>query len=86
MNLSYKWLDRNFARHIGIRPKEYASLQRFIHAYFAFMEDKDSDLMDIAINSGYYDQNHFTKEFKKYTGLSPLIYRHSLFCRKQNYF
>jgi AraC-like DNA-binding protein len=29
----------------------------------------------IAQACGFYDQSHFTRAFKKYTGLTPLAYR-----------
>lgn len=31
--VNYKWLERSFVQHIGLLPKEYIQLQRFIHAY-----------------------------------------------------
>lgn len=69
---NYKWLERNFSGHIGLSPKEYARLQRFMHSYADVL--KGYDLTGIAINNGYYDQNHFTKEFRKFTGKPPREY------------
>lgn len=73
MRVNYKWLERNFSQHIGISPKEYARLQRFMHAYVCVITQA-SDISGIAISNGYYDQNHFSKEFKKFTGQPPLKY------------
>jgi AraC-like DNA-binding protein len=72
--VNYKWLERSFAQHIGLLPKEYIQLQRFIHAYLDLVGSKDVDLMSIAISNGYYDSNHFLKDFKTYTGKTPLEY------------
>jgi AraC-like DNA-binding protein len=72
--VNYKWLERSFVKNIGLLPKEYIQLQRFIHAYLALVESKDVDLMRIAISNGYYDSNHFLKDFKVYTGKTPLEY------------
>ncbi|TKC08380.1 AraC family transcriptional regulator [Pedobacter polaris] len=72
--VNYKWLERSFTQHIGLLPKEYIQLQRFINAYLELVGSKDVDLMRIAISNGYYDSNHFLKDFKVYTGKTPLEY------------
>ena len=72
--VNYKWLERSFVQHIGLLPKEYIQLQRFMHAYLELVGSVDVDLMGIAISNGYYDSNHFLKDFKVYTGKTPLEY------------
>lgn len=72
--VNYKWLERSFRQHIGLLPKEYIQLQRFIHAYLELVGLRDVDLMRIAVSNGYYDSNHFLKDFKAYTGKTPLQY------------
>jgi AraC-like DNA-binding protein len=72
--VNYKWLERSFTQYIGLLPKEYIQLQRFIHAYLELVGSKDVDLMRIAVSNGYYDSNHFLKDFKSYTGKTPLEY------------
>lgn len=69
-----KWLHRNFVKYIGISPKRYILLQRFIYAYQYCMKSKSKDFFDAALYSGYYDYNHFFKEFKRYTGVGPAQY------------
>jgi transcriptional regulator GlxA family with amidase domain len=72
--VNYKWLERSFVQHIGLLPKEYIQLQRFIHAYLELVGSDHVDLMRIAISNGYYDSNHFLKDFKAYTGKTPIEY------------
>lgn len=72
--LNYKWIERNFVKRIGLLPKEYIQLHRFIHAYHELLGSNDVDLMRIAVSNGYYDSNHFLKEFKSYTGKTPIKY------------
>jgi AraC-like DNA-binding protein len=72
--VNYKWLERSFTQHIGLLPKEYIQLQRFMHAYLELVASKEVNLMRIAISNGYYDSNHFLKDFKAYTGKTPLQY------------
>ncbi|MCF6402041.1 helix-turn-helix transcriptional regulator [Chitinophaga filiformis] len=70
LRLNYKWLERNFRRYLGVTPKAYLSSIRFLHAYFSLMQN-DADLISIALDSGYYDQNHFIRDCRKYTGQAP---------------
>lgn len=72
--VNYKWLQRNFIKYIGMPPKKYISLQRFIYAYGQYRKEKPEELPDIALNSGYYDYNHFFKDFKQFIGTSPSRY------------
>lgn len=72
--VSYKWLERSFVKNTGLLPKEYIQLQRFIHAYVELVGTPDVDLMRIAVSNGYYDSNHFLKDFKTYTGKTPMEY------------
>lgn len=74
IGVNYKWLERSFIRNIGLLPKEYIQLHRFIHAYLELVGTENSDLMRIAVSNGYYDANHFLKDFKAYTGKTPMAY------------
>lgn len=74
VGVSYKWLERSFAKNIGLLPKEYIQLQRFIKAYLGLIGRRDIDLMETAVSNGYYDYNHFLKDFKTFTGKTPLAY------------
>lgn len=72
-NVNYKWLERNFTETLGITPKTYSSLQRFVNAYTLLMSDK-KDLTSVAAINGYSDINHFIKDFKRYIGKTPMQY------------
>lgn len=74
LKVNYKWLERKFISITGISPKEHARLQRFLHAYFHLLQTGGRDLMGTAVLNGYYDQNHFTKEFRLFTGKPPGAY------------
>jgi len=75
--VNYKWLERSFVKNIGLLPKEYIQLQRFIHAYLELVGTESVDLMRVAVSNGYYDANHFLKDFKSYTGRTPMEYLRS---------
>ncbi|MFD2555175.1 helix-turn-helix domain-containing protein [Sphingobacterium tabacisoli] len=70
-----KWLHRNFVKYLGISPKKYISLQRFIYAYERCKKNNARDYFDVALHLGYYDYNHFLKDFKEYIGASPTQYK-----------
>lgn len=71
---NYKWLERKFSTYIGLTPKEYLGIQRFIHMYFDLTENVDNNYLSIAVRNGYYDQSHLLRDFKSFVGASPLQY------------
>lgn len=73
--LSSRQLHRHYQNRFGISPKTYCSIQRFIHAKELLANDEDLDLADIALRCHFYDQAHFIKEFKRFSGITPSRYR-----------
>ncbi|MFZ4861149.1 helix-turn-helix domain-containing protein [Sphingobacterium sp. Mn56C] len=73
-SLNYKWLERNFKRYIGTSPKEYLLMKRFLAAYLDLQPAGTKDLMQVALTNGYYDDNHFIKDFRKFSGMPPKAY------------
>jgi transcriptional regulator GlxA family with amidase domain len=39
------------------------------------LETSNQSLTNIAVQCGFYDQSHFTRQFKASTGITPLDYR-----------
>lgn len=70
LNISYKQIERLFRRFIGITPKMYARIIRFNYSV-QLGQTPFIKLTDLAYQSGYYDQNHFIKEVKYFTGKVP---------------
>jgi AraC-like DNA-binding protein len=65
-------LERVFYKHIGITPKEFINITRFQHAFSAITHNKkQKNLLNIAIEHGYYDHAHLTNDVKRYTGMPP---------------
>ncbi|GAA4462198.1 helix-turn-helix domain-containing protein [Nibrella saemangeumensis] len=76
LKVSYKWLERRFQTYLGLSPKEFARLNRFIHTYFSFRRQGLQDLLGLAVENGFYDQTHFNKEFRYFTNQTPTgLYR-----------
>jgi len=71
-NVSLRTLERIFNKTIGISPKEFISIVRFQHAAKKLQQSgSDLHLLQIATDMGYYDHSHFTREFKRYSGITP---------------
>jgi len=64
-------LERNFTKQIGISPKQLGKVIRLQTALKMLLNDKAENLTSIAYESEYYDQAHFIKDFKEFTGISP---------------
>jgi AraC-like DNA-binding protein len=72
--LSRKQLERIFAEHIGISPKQYLKIIRFQFAIFQKQQNNNLNLTELSYNSGYFDQSHFISNFKTLCGMSPKQY------------
>jgi AraC-like DNA-binding protein len=69
--ISVRQLERGFQRVIGTSPKAFARTLRFEQAQRRLMFDPDADLTKLAYECGYFDQAHFIKDFKAFTGKTP---------------
>jgi AraC-like DNA-binding protein len=67
---SSRWLNMKFRDKLGISPKNLSSIIRFNQYYNAVANNSEMDFMQNAFYDHYYDQSHFLKEFKRFTGLS----------------
>jgi AraC-like DNA-binding protein len=68
---SRRYLDRLFRQHVGLSPKVLAEIFRFQRFYRKWAEGLLFDVFKAELYDHYYDQAHFTKEFRKMTGHSP---------------
>lgn len=71
--VSKYYLMRIFKKTYKVSPLTYQRSLRFNFAKKALKKGKD--ISKIAVNLGYYDQSHFTNEFKKFAGTTPDNYR-----------
>ncbi len=76
---SEQYLNRIFKNQTGLTPKNYSNLVRFQNALTLLVNDPQmNDLSELSIQSGYYDQSHMIKEFKKYTNQTPQAFLKTL--------
>lgn len=67
--LSQRRLEQLFKQHLGLSPKSYADIARFQSVLST--AGGQVNLTELALESGYYDQSHFIRHFKKFTGVLP---------------
>lgn len=70
---SERQLERLFKRYIGLSPKFYARIIRFSYI-FQVVREKEMSGIELGLESGFYDQSHFIKNFKAFTGEDPSHY------------
>lgn len=64
-------LERKFSKQIGISPKQLGKVIRLQAALKMLLNQKTEKLTHIAYESEYYDQAHFIRDFKEFTGTTP---------------
>lgn len=73
VDLSERALERYFKTHIGLSPKFYSRIIRFSNI-FNLVQIKNFNWSDVTYLAGFYDQSHFIKNFKEFTGEEPSKY------------
>src|SRR6516225_5493844 len=68
---SRRYLDLLFRHQVGLSPKVLASIFRFQTLYQKWARGVPYDVLKKELYEYYYDQAHFSKEFKRMTGHSP---------------
>jgi transcriptional regulator GlxA family with amidase domain len=64
-------LERRFSAAIGMTPKRYARVIRFKHSYHQLISGRLRTAAAGPHLDGFYDQSHFNREFKFFTGVAP---------------
>jgi AraC-like DNA-binding protein len=70
---SRRHLAARFREEVGMTPKALARLLRFERAVERLRAG--ADLADVALDSGYYDQAHFNRDFRAFAGATPTEFR-----------
>jgi AraC-like DNA-binding protein len=68
--LDARTLERRFVAWMGMTPKQYARVVRFKHTYHRLASDGRS--VTKAHLDNFYDESHFSREFRHFLGTSPL--------------
>jgi AraC-like DNA-binding protein len=71
--ITSRYLQKLFLQYTGLTPKLYSKINRFQNS-LRLVTKKDASLTAIAYDCGYFDQSHFIREFKSFTGITPSGY------------
>lgn len=70
-DLHRRQLERRFAAAIGLSPKQLSKTIRLQHVLKRLLDGQFETLTTLAHEGDYYDQAHFIRDFKAFTGVSP---------------
>lgn len=71
-------LERRFLAAVGISPKFACRVARFREVVALMHGARSMPLSQVALETGYADQPHMSREFKALSGVSPAAYRRSI--------
>ena len=71
--ITSRYLQKLFLQYTGLTPKLYTKINRFQNS-LRLVTKRELSLTSIAYDCGYFDQSHFIKEFKSFTGFTPSGY------------
>lgn len=71
MSVGERLLQRLFRDWVGVSPKAYACLIRYCEAERRVSEGHA--LLRVAMDLGFADQAHLSREFKRFAGVSPSV-------------
>ncbi len=66
-----KTLERKFACYVGNTPKQFIKIIRFHGVMTNLTSAQSGKLTRHALENGYFDQAHFIRDFKSYSGYTP---------------
>ncbi|WP_347218367.1 helix-turn-helix domain-containing protein [Chryseobacterium sp.] len=70
-NINRRQLERKFSSAIGMSPKQLSKTIRLQSTLRHLLNKEYVNLTALAHDAEYYDQAHFIKDFKEFTGLTP---------------
>jgi AraC-like DNA-binding protein len=71
LKINRRQLERKFSATIGLSPKQLSKTIRLQATLKMLQNNRFTSLTALAYEGEYYDQAHFIKDFKEFTGLTP---------------
>ena len=68
---SGRTLRRHFLKYLGVGPKQMDRLFRVQRSMRTLCEASQVNLSQVALDNGFSDQSHFTREFRSLVGWAP---------------
>lgn len=74
LKISERYLETQFKKYVGLSPKTYSLIIRFKRMEQQLQSKSSASWEQFGFTHDYYDQNHFIKDFKRFTGHTPSDY------------
>ncbi|MEM7558169.1 MAG: AraC family transcriptional regulator [Planctomycetota bacterium] len=74
-----------FKKHVGLRPKDLQRIIRFSHALSSVQNGESLSWAALSLDCGYTDQSHFIRDFKRFSGFTPTVFR-NMDSDRENFF
>jgi AraC-like DNA-binding protein len=74
VGLSPRAFIRRFAAEVGLTPKLFCRIRRFQQALRLARDGRPSSWAHVALDCGYYDQAHFIRDFRAFSGFTPTAF------------
>ncbi|MEW6734367.1 MAG: helix-turn-helix domain-containing protein [Acidobacteriota bacterium] len=63
-----------FSTQVGLTPKLFCRIQRFQEVIRLIDRQEKIEWVELALACGYFDQAHFIRDFRTFSGLNPTAY------------
>ena len=74
VGLSERRLHQIFREDAGLSPKLWSRVYRFQKALAALHSGEETRWDRLALDCGYFDQSHFSNDFRAFSGIDPTTY------------
>ena len=74
LGVSHKHFIHEFSRWVGLTPKLFCRIRRFQQVLVQIETRRAVEWADVSNACGYYDQAHFIRDFRAFSGLNPSAY------------
>ncbi len=74
LGISERRLHLVFSEDVGLSPKQWSRVRRFQRALCALYKGVDMRWAELAATCGYADQAHFSRDFRRFSGVDPTTY------------
>ena len=71
---SQRHFNQMFTEEVGLTPKRFLRVVRFQRVIATVAPRTSVNWSELALGCGYYDQAHFTHDFRAFSGLTPATY------------
>ena len=71
LNISERQFEKRFSQTVGLSPQFYIRVKRFTEAIRLMQTGRYERLTDVAHSLNFYDQSHFIRDIKAFSGITP---------------